>query len=242
MKKKQIKRKKVKTTARKTAAVFNNAVLKSNDMFLHCSRIPDVMNRTIRAREILKRYRIKPPAWMFGLAEKGEVFSSPVHLRLMSFLISVGLYDRLIRKNGAPDFLIGSSQALLVSARIKTFEKSVIKLFCGWQLRQDGLRVYQKKPNGALRFSLLHFSESIEEGALQKMAKKHKVGRCILISPSSYSAQQKNTVALKVESLIEKDSQLSWFWPVLRQKQLMGKPGAKASVDYDRRMRGSKWL
>ncbi|MDE0518826.1 MAG: hypothetical protein OXH36_04640, partial [Bdellovibrionales bacterium] len=144
----------------KTAALFSDFSLQSNNLFLHCSRIPDVMVRIIKAREILKRYKIQPPAWMFGIMNKGEGFDSPVHFRLMSFLISLGLYSRLVRLKGSPGFLIGNSYALLVSARVRTFEKSVIKIFCGREMEQRPLRVYQKKKGTTpVRFSLLHFSE-----------------------------------------------------------------------------------
>ena len=77
--------------------VFDDFVLQSNDIFMHCARIPDVMMRIVKTREILRKYKITVPAWMFGLMHKGETFKSDVHLQLMSFLMNVGLYDRLAR-------------------------------------------------------------------------------------------------------------------------------------------------
>ena len=117
-----------KETAYRTAAFFNDSMLQPIDMFMHCSRIPDVMARIVKAREVLKKYKIQPPIWMFGLVHKGEVFE-PYMQKLMSFLVDLGLYDRLVRLMGVPDFLVGTSQALLVSAKVKTFEKKCDKNF-----------------------------------------------------------------------------------------------------------------
>ena len=206
----------------KTAAVFNDFVLESNEMFIHCCRIPDVMVRVIKAREILKKYKIKPPAWMFGLAEKGETFDSPAPLHLMSFLVSMGLYDRLVRLIGTPDFLIGSSRALMVSAKLNTFEKNTVKIFCGMKHDSNCLSVYKKKQSKMVRFSLLHFSEQVKKDTFQIVVKNYGIEHCVLICPSSYNNIKENskTAPWTVEGLIEMDPQLAWFWPILKRKQL----------------------
>ena len=218
----------------RTAALFNDSSLQSIDMFMHCSRIPDVMARVVKAREVLKKYRIQPPAWMFGLVHKGEVFESDVHLRLMSFLISLGLYGRLVRLMGAPDFLLGVSQALLVSAKVKTFEKSVIKIFCGAKYGRDSLRVYQKKEENSNRFSLLYFMEEAKNVDLDDMMEKYEIDQCILVSPSFRELKSKGKVSsFTVKGLIEMDPQLAWFWPILKRKQLKKRSGKIISGSLD---------
>ena len=213
-------------TTNKTAAVFGSFSLPMNDMFIHCSRIPDVMVRVVKAREILKRYRVQVPSWMFGLMHKGEIFDSPVHFQLMSFLISLGLYDRLVRLEGKPDFLMGYSQALLVSAKVKTFESSVIRIFCGLEKKKDSIRVYKKIQKTPLRFSLCHFSNEpgneLSNETIKNMAKQYGVDCCILISPSAWDMRQKSTsfVFCTVKGLIEMDPQLAWFWPILQNGKL----------------------
>ena len=217
----------------KTAALFNDSALKSVDMFMHCSRIPDVMARIVKAREILKKYKIQPPVWMFGLIHKGEVFDSSVE-RLMSFLISLGLYDRLIRLIGVPDLLVGTSQALLVSAKVKTFEKSVIRIFCGADFKQNSLRVYQKTQENNNRFSLLYFSENAKEATLQNMTNEYGIDHYVLISPSFHDVKRKNkSFSFKVKGLIEMDPQLAWFWPILKRRQLRKGSGKILSGSLD---------
>ena len=218
----------------KTAALFNDSSLQSIDMFMHCSRIPDVMARIVKAREVLKKYRIQPPAWMFGLVHKGEVFESDVHLRLMSFLISLGLYGRLIRLMGVPDFLLGTSQALLVSAKMRTFEKNVIQIFCGAKAEQDSLRIYQKQPENINRFSLLYFMETAKDVDLHGMMKKYEIDHCILVSPSFRELKSKGKASsFTVKGLIEMDPKLAWFWPILKRKQLREKSGRVFSGSLD---------
>ena len=216
--KKQVE-KKTKVAVYKTAALFNNFAMQSNDIFIHCSRIPDVMTCVIKAREVLKKYKISPPDWMFGLVHKGETPKSPEQLHLMSFLMGMGLYNRMVRLIGMPNFLIGNSQALLVSAKVRTFEKMVINIFCGVEF-QDYLRVYQKKTGNTSQFSLLHFSEKGGDQSLQSITKEYNISRCILISPSSCEVVKRKSATPTLEGLIEMDPQLAWFWPILKRNQL----------------------
>ena len=208
-----------KKNTHKTAALFDDFAVQSSDIFIHCSRIPDVMTCIVKAREVLKRYKISPPIWMFGLTHKGEKPKSPEQLSLMSFLISVGLYNRLVRLVGVPYFLIGNSSALLVSAKVRTFEKMVVNTFCGVELK-NSLRVYQKKMGNMPQFSLLHFSERGGSTSLHSIIKEYEIDRCILISPSSCDIVQKKNITSSVEGLIEMDPQLAWFWPILKRNQI----------------------
>lgn len=229
--KEQIKLKQ-KGNNQKVAAIFDDSSLRSIDMFMYCSRIPDVMARVVKAREVLKKYKIQPPPWMFGMVHKGEVFESEEHLRLMSFLISLGLYSRLVRLIGVPDFLLGTSPALLVSAKMSTFEKNVIKIFCRSKSEPDSLRIYQKKQEHNNRFSLLYFIETAKEVDFQKIVKEYGIDHCILVSPSIYDFKDK-TASFTVRGLIEMDSQLAWFWPILKKRQLRKRSGKVFSGSLD---------
>ena len=218
-------KKQKKICLEKTAGIFNDSVLSSADMFMHCSRIPDVMIRVIRAREVLKRYGMQVPEWMFGLVNKGEVFDSPVPLRVMSFLVSLGLYDRLVRFEGIPDFLVGHSQALLVSAKIKAFDRSFIKVFRGMESQQESFIVYKKRKDNISRFSLLHFSQAGRFKLLKDIIKEYGIDRCILIctSPTSIVKLKEVLPSCTFESLVERDPQLYWFWPILNRSYLKKK-------------------
>lgn len=206
----------------KTAVVFSDSLLPSVDIFMHCFRIPDVMVRIIKAREILKRHGFQIPEWMFGLVNKGEVFNSSTPLRLMSFLVNLGLYDRLMRLSGTPDFLIGHSPSLLVSAKVKSFDRSLIKIFRNVESKQEPFIAYQRKANNVSRFSLLHFSEAGGLKPLKSIVKEYGIDRCILICTSSASVTKLKSAVptCVIDSLIETDANLNWFWPILKRNRL----------------------
>jgi len=204
-----------------TAALFNNSNLQSYFTFTHCSRIPDVMARVIKARSISKRYTLQTPLWTFYLEDNKDISTSYTpHLPLMSFVVSLRLYDRLFRFRGAPDFLIGNCRALSVSAKTSHFGKNVLQLFYGEISKKTVLRVYQKKPLKIPRFSLLHFSEKVKNRDLAQITKEYNITNLTFINPSSYNTRSKKSkTSCFIESFIEQDSQLSWFWPILKKNQ-----------------------
>ena len=209
---------KARQTIHKQLLIFNSPALRtSSALFRHFIRIPEVSIRLTKAREILKRYKIQPPAWMFGLLYKGEQPNKAAHLRLMSLIINTGLYDRLIRLKGAPDFLVGTGLDLAVSAKVKTYEKTVVKIFCG--MKQNSLKIYKKTQKRPLRFSLLHFSEEIDTSSLYDIINRYQIKRCVFIPSYARNILNKQPEnSLKMEGLIEKDPLLNWFRPVLQRK------------------------
>ncbi len=210
----------VRQTKHKSLVIFNSPASRTGSaLFTHFIRIPEVSIRLTKTREILKRYKIQPPAWMFGLIYKGEQPNKPAHLRLMSLVINTGLYDRHVRLKGAPDLLAGTDEDLSVSAKVKTFEKTVIKIFCGWQAKQNSLKIYKKTKKRPCRFSLLHFSEEIDTGSFYDIINRHEIKRCVLIPSSARNILNKQPdSSLTMEGLIEKDPLLKWFHPVLKRK------------------------
>ena len=117
-----------------------------------------------------------------------------------------------------PDFLIGSSLALQVSARVKTFEKSVIKIFYGAKFKQNSISIYQKKVGKYPRFSLLHFSDTMKETVLRNIAREYGIEHCTLISPSSWGTDIRSNQDsfVTIRNLIEMDPQLAWLWPIFK--------------------------
>ena len=237
-----MKKKALKNKNSKTAVIFPNWAVDSPDMFLHCARIPDVMVHIVKIREIYRRYKMSAPAYLFGFPLK-KGFSTSVgspsastirHLNVMSFAVSLGLYDRFLRLNGAPDLLIGGSPALLVSAKVKNYEKTLIRMICEENKDLDSIRIYQnmsERSAGALlgvnavsRFSLLYFSRTVGKDTWQNILKEQKIHRLISLT-CSLSKRRKTsaTGSLPLEGLIETDPQLNWFWPLLKTNQSKGK-------------------
>lgn len=214
----------------KVAVIFPNWAVSSVAMFLHCARIPDVMVHIVKMREIHKRYKIPAPAYLFGLPVKksfsastmGSLSASSIqHLNLMSFAVSLGLYDRFLRlRKVIPDLLIGESPALLVSAKVKSYEKTLIKMICEKGVVSNSIRVYQKNSEGGERFSLLYFSKTVEKSTWQNILKEQKIKTQVSMTCSlSSSAKAKLAGIAPIEGLIETDPKLDWFWPILQKNQ-----------------------
>ncbi len=134
---------------------FHSLPVPSVAVFRNCLRIGEVMSRTMQARDILHRHGIKQPLWMWGLP--GSLKSSPAYSRdLMTFLLSMGFYDRFVHRKGGPTVVMGSSAAVPVAAYVKSFESRVLALVAGdMDFDSSCFRVYGKVKAEAKRFSLI---------------------------------------------------------------------------------------
>ena len=168
--------------------LFSPSLVPSLSAFVQFSRIPDVMFRIIKARRVLKNNHIPVPLWMYGLygrQKKGDTWS--IQKNAMSFLCTLAFYDRLIRRYGEPNFLIGSSLACAVSARTRTFENSLIKIFKGQNENGEAVSVYKRKfvynSYKFTRSSVLGFSKSVNYSIIfQNLKQGYKWEKGALIS------------------------------------------------------------
>ncbi len=201
------------------AVFFSNQLCNKNNLS-HYIRIPEVMTTMNKARYILKNKGFALPVWLWGLVEKGDKWDSTYESVLMSFLINVALYDRLIRLSSIrPQFLIGSSLALDVCAKFRTFESSLVDIMCHREIEQNTVRVYKRKPYDSPYFLLQYFSHT-GAGALKDL-KKHRITRCVSVLPiSAVDKKRLSASSLKAESMIERDSLLSWLWEILSKNSI----------------------
>lgn len=221
-------------TKNKTKAVFfYPPMLHSSNVFRYYARIPDLMLCMNRARQILKSRGLPIPVWLWSLMEQREPFNSVIQTRLMSFLVSVGLYERLIRITAAqPDFLVGVSPALCVCARSKTFEKILLNIVSGEDYDQKIVKVYKRKSPTSPYFSLQYFSK-MENETFEKWSKKQYFNHYTSVLPVSKREKNrimKQTIAL--EEVIERDSLLSWLWPILKRQKMKNIPTKLSDVSF----------
>ena len=238
MKQKVLKQNKSSQRRGKTAVIFPDWACSSVNLFLHCARIPDVMVHIVKIREICKRYKIPAPPYLFGCSAstvRAPYAIKPLHV--MSFAVGLGLYDRLLRVQGPPHLLIGGSPALLVSAKVKSYEKTLLKILYGTEEEPASIRIYQNesvdsgasvKGVGSLSspFSLLYFSRTGGgRNIYPNIIKEHKISRCISLTCSPLRKRRKMsaTQAVAMENVIETDPQLNWFLPILKKSQARGK-------------------
>ena len=197
-------------------------------MFNQYLRIPDVLARVVKAKVILQKNKLPVPLWMYGLAGKKK--NNIVQWHLASFLVTLGLYDRFVRFHGVPDLLMGSSLAVSVAARMKTFERSMIKILMGMPYASQAVRIYKKKTDWfdqishkSARFSLLSFSKSVNHTLiLQSLKQEYPLANGVLISvhPSQCDALFANQSILSFKNFVDMDLQLGWLQPLLRRSQI----------------------
>ena len=159
-----------------------------NELFVQYSRVPEVAFNISKAKEVLEKYKITPPAWMFNLLDTKDLLSQEER-ELMSFLVDLSLYDRFLsQEEFSPNLLIGFSPVVYVATQVKTFEKTVIDIFCSVVSPPPSLRVYQinkQQYKASLpSYSLLHFLEK-EQSVMKKIKEiiyKCAITRCVYIS------------------------------------------------------------
>ena len=217
------------------SAFFSSSPILSVDVFRHCIRVPEVMERVIEARQILNIHRWPVPIWMMALMDKGEDVNIPSHLYFMSFLLSMGFYDRLCRLFGVPRFLMGFAPAVCVCAEVKNFEKTVMEMAAGYpfskrETEKQIFKIYRKSSKKSKRFSLVSFSKDIKYPT--NMSEKQKQHfQCCPVLPSMMfhsNGTNKNEIPFPFEQWTEKDIQLSWLWSILKHCQHNAQMEAKS--------------
>ena len=220
---------------------FSSSLIPSHEILAQYLRIPDVMARVVKAKEILQKNKLPPHLWMYGLSElkKGAEFS--VHRNLMSFVVSLGFYDRFVRLYGAPEFLIGSSLAVSVAARMRTYERSIIKILMGADFKGRAMKIYKKKNLQPIsgwpkpdRFLLLSLSQSFNHHLIfQSLKDEYQCSKGVLISTAPFEA---NTLSISkncdfaLKDFISMDSRLAWLWPALYHSRSGGGKKTRMNV------------
>ena len=213
--------------------LFSSSLIQTDGVLNQYFRIPDVLARIVKAKVTLQKNKLPVPLWMYGLSDKKE--NNPVKWRLASFLVTLGLYDRFVRSYSVPDFLVGSSLAVSVAARMKTFERSIFKILMGGQYHSQAIRVYRKRADQTLRglhrsarFSLLSFSKSANYKLILQSLKQEcsaKKGVLISVNPSKMGdlSLPLELNHFSFENFIHMDSQLEWLGPILHRNQIRRK-------------------
>ena len=208
----------------KKGVFFSSQPLWGLRAFQHCLRISEVMERVEQARGVLHKNHIPQPVWMFGLFDSSK--SSSFSPRLMTFLLNMGFYDRFCRLLGPPPAVMGYGVAVLVAARLKTFERAVMEIVTGQDSLSGDFRVYKKKTATSRRFSLLFpppSGEGLSSSAGFLSASKRGGGTkspfLVRIPPACVLRDKKTSPsparALKLKDWMDYDSSLVWLKPLL---------------------------
>ncbi len=153
---------------------------------------------------------------------------------VLNFLISLGLFDRYIAKNGWPRYIVGSDPLISVIAGEISFEEQALLLSNGYCQDSEKFQLYQASSyynNQTGSFCLTNLkkkqvSHTLKEILmnLQEKFKKNEVGTDIyfqLLSPHEESLIEKlNSLGVFPRDFLEGDQSLKWLWPIWKRAQI----------------------
>ena len=214
----------------------------------------DVRSNVTRIPEVIKRIREAQTLWddnqdthfdlLNFICSDNKTFYSNIHLKsLASAVVQVGLYDRYLRFQKKPEFLVGNyngDSVLKVATGEMTFAELVIKsaavLNSDLQIHEAINKVPETEPilSGISLTEYAAFQWNDEQGAFLKVTEgqmdisgiihtiveDHQVRKIVNIGPGNSLVTRSNDdlILEEVQILesIDLDPMLSWFWTSMR--------------------------
>lgn len=199
-------------------------------------RVPEVLGRIHEAQAIWDEAGLEPVNF-YGtmISDNDGFFASSCLKSLCLAIVQVGLYDRYLRKNLQPEFVVGNvrnDSPALVAAGIISFRKLIIgSRAAGVEAEEvtpakeeNGLptlrgqslpifKVYRKLEDGYQEenFESMHIPKVI-----RRLAEEQCLKRLVSIGPGSVDIQPEERSGMLEEvqffESIDMDPLLSWFW------------------------------
>lgn len=209
-------------------------------------RIPDVTLRVREAQRILDGMDLPKTDLFNVIAADDECFFRNIKLKsLTSAIVQVGLFDRLMKTQRKPDFLIGNSNgdsAMLVCAGFQTFEEMVSRspaldtlkpsekvivmgaepapLLAGISLTEYQALGARPSADGKTEYVSVRDGLMDVKKVVSCLYNEHGVTRFINIGPAGVlrGSDYQSLGNDEIESLdsIELDPMLGWFWRNMR--------------------------
>ena len=199
-------------------------------------RVPEVLGRIHEAQAIWDEAGLDPVNFYATMTCDDEGFFASSCLKSLCLaIVQVGLYDRYLRKNQQPEFVVGNTRndsPALVAAGIKTFRQLIIgSRAAGVEddemaipddshglptLKGQSLpiyKVYRKLETGYAeeRIESMHMTQVIV-----RLAEEQSLKKLVSIGPGSADIKAEERVGILEEvqffESIDMDPLLSWFW------------------------------
>lgn len=208
------------------------------DVRANVIRIPEVCARISAAQKIWDTIDRGGFNFYNFLAFENEVFLSNIKLKsLASAIVQIGLYDRYVKQNKKPQYMVGCSNGdsvLKVCAGEITFEEMILNSDAAKTVKPVvpimSLATSPKLSGISLsEFAVYHLGEEPEEAfkpidadkmdvqkILNKMIEDHAVKRIVNIGPGSQLLNKAfhdlSMRDIQILESIDLDPMLSWFW------------------------------
>lgn len=237
----------------KSAVVFSGRNgLDFHELRSNVLRIPDVTLRIREAQARLDEMDLPRVDLLNYVGSEDEVFFRNLNLKsLLAAIVQVGLYDRFLKSQKRPDYLVGNSNgdsALMVCAGKMSFKEMIetspalgtlrpvdnkvlsiglepAPLLSGISLTEYQAFAAQDSANEKAEY------EAVREGLMElkqivsSLHRDYEVTRFVNVGPASAlrSSDYKTLGSDETEALdsIELDPMLSWFWRNMRLQDVV---------------------
>lgn len=230
--------------------IFNGPnALDFYDVRLNIIRVPEVVMRLRQAQEIWDSGEYPNFDLTSFMASDDKIFLSNLKSKsLCAAIVQLGLYDRYIKQSKTPRFLVGNingDSAMKVAAGLMSVEDLVLSssalkvnragmslhltdapVLAGVSLTEYGV-LEKKETAGVVEFSNFSALKNMEiTKIVESLIEDHGVKKIVNIGPGGILLQQAFAeLSLRDVQILESvdlDPLLSWFWPSLKENQLVG--------------------
>ena len=219
----------------KSVLILNRPyVITDNNFYVEIFRIPEVLNRLRQYREILSENDLNIPIWVYCLTQDIKSLMGSPQPFVLNFLISLGLFDRWIARNGWPQYIMGFDPLMSVIVGEISFEEQALLLSNGYCQESRKLQLYQASSyynNQTGSFCLTNLKKkqvghSLKEVLVclkQKFQKdKNQIDWFFqLLSPHEEDfIDDLSSYGVFPKDFLERDQALKWLWPIWKKTQM----------------------
>lgn len=208
--------------------------LRERNFYIDLFRIPEVLSRLRQYREILSENNLDIPIWVYCLTQDIKSLKGSPRAAVLNLIVSLGLFDRYLAKQGWPRYLIGYHPLLALITGEITFEQSALDLTKGRADYEESLFLYKissyvnSKTNTSYLTSLkkLRSCQSLEK--IMNYLKNHHEAKISpteqivqFLGPNRQDLKQRiESFELYVQDFLEADEGLRWLWPIWKKTQI----------------------
>ena len=218
--------------------ILNTPSLQENNFYVNMFRIPEVLNRLRQYREILSDNGLSIPVWVYCITQDVKTLKGSPRLSVLNLIVSLGLFDRYLTKQGWPYYLVGCNPLLPVITGEGTFEEAVLTLTKGHYKKCGELFLYKinsyvnSKTNTSYLTSLKKLrSASSFEKIMDYIGNRYEEDTAgaeqvvQFLGPNEQDLKQRieESLNIYVQDFLEGDEGLRWLWPIWKKMQIRGR-------------------
>lgn len=220
------------TYKQETLILNSTQFSKSDSFYFELFRIPEVLNRLKQYKEILNENDIKIPFWVYNLTENFKIYTEGGNQAYLThFLISLGLFDRYLSKNGWPKYIIGKDPLTSVILGETSFEDQILILTKGYCQESQGLQLYESSSYYNIRTGSFHLTGlkrkqlNSDISSIMTYIKKHIDSTWdssfqLLTPHTDKFMQDLESEGVFVKDFLGSDPSLKWLWPIWKRNQI----------------------